>query len=80
MGTVAIPDEIRTSCEIASPLTRLAKTDCRMDTLTRALSGALLARATALREVTREALPLGRRMTVGFFAATFPDGDGSLRA
>src|SRR3990167_2651265 len=44
-----------------------------MDTLTHALSGALLARATARRE--KPALPLGRRVAVGALVAAFPDLD-----
>jgi inner membrane protein len=46
-----------------------------VDTLTHALSGALLARATAPREATNGALPLRRRIVLGFFAAAFPDVD-----
>lgn len=46
-----------------------------MDTLTHALSGALCARASAPRETSPDALPLGRRVAVGFFAAAFPDLD-----
>lgn len=46
-----------------------------MDTLTHALSGALLARATASRAKGPDTLPLGRRMAVGFVAAAFPDVD-----
>ncbi len=46
-----------------------------MDTLTHALSGALLARATAPAESCDEALPFARRMAVGFLAAAFPDLD-----
>lgn len=46
-----------------------------MDTLTHALSGALIARATAPRKQTPETLPLGRRIFVGFAAAAFPDLD-----
>ena len=46
-----------------------------MDTLTHALSGALIARATAPRRATADTLPLGRRMSVGFAAAAFPDID-----
>lgn len=46
-----------------------------MDTLTHALSGALIARATAPREQGPDTLPLGRRMAVGFLAAAFPDID-----
>jgi inner membrane protein len=45
-----------------------------MDTLTHALSGALLARATAP-QPSPNALPLGRRIVVGFFAAAIPDLD-----
>jgi inner membrane protein len=41
-----------------------------MDTLTHALSGALLARATA-----REGQPLGRRIAAGFLACAAPDLD-----
>ena len=46
-----------------------------MDTLTHALSGALLARATAPRGVGESALPLGRRVLLGFLAAAAPDLD-----
>jgi len=46
-----------------------------MDTLTHALSGALLARATAPRRERPEALPLGRRTAVGFLATAAPDLD-----
>jgi inner membrane protein len=46
-----------------------------VDTLTHALSGALLARATAPRERTETALPLPRRLLVGFLAAAAPDLD-----
>lgn len=46
-----------------------------MDTLTHALSGALIARATASREPRPHALPLRRRMVVGAAAAAFPDLD-----
>jgi inner membrane protein len=50
-----------------------------MDTLTHALSGALLARATApVRPVAGE-LTSGERTTVGFVAAAFPDCDFVLR-
>lgn len=45
-----------------------------MDPLTHALSGALIARATARRRKP-DALPLGRRVFVGAVAATFPDID-----
>lgn len=44
-----------------------------MDTLTHALSGALLARATA--GIEKPALPLGRRIGIGFLVAAFPDSD-----
>lgn len=44
-----------------------------MDTLTHALSGALLARATA--GIEKPALPLGRRVAVGTLVAAFPDID-----
>jgi len=44
-----------------------------MDTLTHALSGALLARATA--GIEKPALPLGRRIGIGFVIAAFPDID-----
>ncbi|HYC48768.1 MAG TPA: metal-dependent hydrolase [Thermoanaerobaculia bacterium] len=46
-----------------------------MDTLTHALSGALIARATAPRTPRPDTLPLGRRMVVGFLATAFPDSD-----
>src|SRR3954470_10379288 len=48
-----------------------------MDTLTHALLGALLGRATAPPKVTQsaESVPVGRRMLVGFLAAAFPDID-----
>src|SRR3954462_4045699 len=46
-----------------------------MDTLTHALSGALLARATAPRDPDADTLPLGRRMVVGALGAAFPDSD-----
>lgn len=46
-----------------------------MDTLTHALSGALLARATAPAHADEKTLPLGRRLLVGFFAAAAPDLD-----
>jgi inner membrane protein len=45
-----------------------------VDTLTHALSGALLARATAPNS-DPDALPLRRRIGIGFFAAAFPDSD-----
>src|SRR5262245_6119310 len=44
-----------------------------MDTLTHALSGALLARATAPAQIDEKTLPLGRRLFVGFVAAAAPD-------
>ena len=47
-----------------------------MDTLTHALSGALLARAT---EPGGTPLPRATRMWVGFWAAAFPDSDFVLR-
>jgi inner membrane protein len=47
-----------------------------MDTLTHALSGALLARATARANAR---LPLRARMWVGFWAAAFPDSDFVVR-
>jgi len=43
-----------------------------MDTLTHALSGALLARATAP-AVSADVLPLRRRLAIGALAAAFPD-------
>jgi inner membrane protein len=46
-----------------------------MDTLTHALSGALLARATAPGQADEKALPLRRRLLVGFLAAAAPDLD-----
>jgi inner membrane protein len=46
-----------------------------MDTLTHALSGALLARATAPAQSDEKTLPLGRRLLIGFFAAAAPDLD-----
>ena len=46
-----------------------------MDTLTHALSGALLARATAPGKVDANALPLRRRLLIGFIAAAAPDLD-----
>lgn len=45
-----------------------------MDTLTHALSGALLARATAP-PASAAVLPLRRRMAIGALAAAFPDSD-----
>lgn len=50
-----------------------------MDTLTHALSGALLARATAPGEPRADQLPRRTRMFVGFLAAAFPDGDFVMR-
>lgn len=44
-----------------------------MDTLTHALSGALLARATAPRDAPPRSIP--RRIAAGFFACAFPDLD-----
>ena len=46
-----------------------------MDTLTHALSGALIARATASGKPGSGALPLPRRIFVGFVSASFPDID-----
>ncbi|MEW6330712.1 MAG: metal-dependent hydrolase [Pseudomonadota bacterium] len=46
-----------------------------MDTLTHALSGALLARATEPKEPRPEQLPRRARLWVGFWAAAFPDSD-----
>lgn len=46
-----------------------------MDTLTHALSGALIARATAPKAGTPDTLPLARRIGIGFLAAAFPDLD-----
>jgi inner membrane protein len=46
-----------------------------MDTLTHALSGALLARATAPRESTPGAVSMRRRIAAGALAAAFPDLD-----
>lgn len=46
-----------------------------MDTLTHALSGALLARATAPQRTDHTTLPLGRRVLLGFLAAAAPDLD-----
>ncbi|MDN5753519.1 MAG: metal-dependent hydrolase [Nitrosospira sp.] len=50
-----------------------------MDTLTHALSGALLARATAPARRSPGELTPRARMTVGFVAAAFPDSDILLR-
>jgi inner membrane protein len=46
-----------------------------MDTLTHALSGALLARATAPQQADEKTLPLRRRLFIGFLAAAVPDLD-----
>ena len=46
-----------------------------MDTLTHALSGALLARATAPAKASADILPPSRRIFVGFLAAAAPDLD-----
>jgi inner membrane protein len=46
-----------------------------MDTITHALSGALLARATAPAQPDEKALPLNRRLFLGFLAAAAPDLD-----
>lgn len=46
-----------------------------MDTFTHALSGALLARATAPKPEDPQALPLRRRLLIGFVAAAAPDLD-----
>jgi inner membrane protein len=46
-----------------------------VDTLTHALSGALIARATASKPDEPDALPLGRRMLIGFLACAAPDLD-----
>lgn len=46
-----------------------------MDTLTHALSGMLLARATAKTTKTKPQLPLHVRLWCGFLAAAFPDAD-----
>lgn len=46
-----------------------------MDTLTHALSGALLARATEPAAARPDQLARGARMWVGFWAAAFPDTD-----
>ncbi len=50
-----------------------------MDTLTHALSGALLARATAPSNPRPDELTVRARMAVGFLAAAFPDSDFALR-
>lgn len=46
-----------------------------MDTLTHALSGALLARATEPKRPRPDQLPRRTRMWIGFIAAAFPDSD-----
>ena len=46
-----------------------------MDTLTHALSGALLARATEPKHPRPDQLPRRARLWVGFWAAAFPDSD-----
>ncbi len=51
-----------------------------MDTLTHALSGALLARATAPSQPRSDALTLRARVTTGFLTAAFPDCDFALRS
>ena len=50
-----------------------------MDTLTHALSGALLARATEPASPRADQLPRRARMWVGFWAAAFPDSDFIVR-
>lgn len=50
-----------------------------MDTLTHALSGALLARATEPKRPRPDQLPRRLRMWVGFWAAVFPDSDFIFR-
>ena len=50
-----------------------------MDTLTHALSGALLARATAPVTPRPEQLNIRLRTTIGFLSAIFPDSDFILR-
>ena len=49
-----------------------------MDTITHALSGALLARATEPEAPRPDQLPRRARMWVGFLAAAFPDSDFAL--
>jgi inner membrane protein len=46
-----------------------------MDTLTHALSGALVARATEAKAPRPDQLPRRLRMWIGFWAAAFPDSD-----
>jgi inner membrane protein len=50
-----------------------------MDTITHALSGALLARATEPKAARTNQLPRRLRMWVGFWAAAFPDADFVVR-
>lgn len=50
-----------------------------MDTLTHALSGALIARATAAATQHENALPLRGRIVAGFLAGAFPDSDIVIR-
>lgn len=50
-----------------------------MDTLTHAVTGALIARAAAPRQPRPGELTHRARMTAGFLAATFPDVDFALR-
>lgn len=50
-----------------------------MDTLTHALSGALLARATEPAPPQPDQLPRRTRMWIGFWAAAFPDSDFIVR-
>jgi inner membrane protein len=50
-----------------------------MDTLTHALSGALLARATEPATPRADQLPRRLRMWIGFWSAAFPDSDFVLR-
>lgn len=50
-----------------------------MDTLTHALSGTLLARATAPSQRHQDPLALGERVLVGTLASAFPDSDFILR-
>jgi inner membrane protein len=49
-----------------------------MDTLTHALSGALVARATEPKAPRADQLPRRARVWVGFWAAAFPDSDFAL--
>ena len=50
-----------------------------MDTLTHAISGAVLARATAPGKPQADDIPLLSRTVIGFLAAAFPDSDFILR-